>query len=125
MNGHTQGKTGEAVVQRAGDYLMKTWGEVLMHVATKLLDSAGVDRLFILKSGLAFPLQVKTSDIGVRDHLREDGRRRWYRSVAVIKVTREELGAPHAPETIHAVAERIKELILESYQKVKDQPLAK
>lgn len=121
-NGHDMGRRGELLVQRAGDYLMNTWKEVIYHIATRALDHGGIDRLFLLGGGVSFLLQVKTSLNGAADHEDHPGRE-WYRSIPVIIIKPEELNGICDPEVIASVAERIKEMILAALERVKENPL--
>ena len=122
-DGHRKGKGGENVVAKAADYLLETWEELVGHITLKMLDSAGIDRLFILKSGLAFCLQVKTSPAGVRSHLDPKKHPEWYQHISVIMISKEEIDRLYSEANIRGVAARIKAMILEAYAKIKSSPL--
>lgn len=107
--GSADGKWAEDRVRDAANILIKTWSEITQHTANRMLDNIGVDRLFFLRSGLAFPLQVKTSEIGVREHIRK------YPHLAHILIHRE--------DSAEEIAERIKAMVCERYQVVSSEPV--
>ena len=122
MDNRDSGKKAEGIVGRACDHLAETWTEVAGHITSRLLDSGGVDRLIILKSGFAFALQVKTSERGVREH-RQHPDRPWYRYIPVIIISPQEIDRLFANSNIQGVAARIKQIILEAYVSVKNSSL--
>lgn len=122
MDSKERGKRGEKILELACEYLVDTWSHAAHHVASKLLDHAGIDRLLILKSGLACAINSKTSETGVRDHYDHLGRP-WYQYIHPVLMTPEEIESVFEQENIKGVAARIKAKVLEAYKKIKESPL--
>lgn len=106
------GKEAEDKIGQALDLLKSQWGEVVEFHHSKQtgeIDSLAVDFLVFLRSKLVFPLQVKSSHRGVKDHISK------HPHIIAVQARRKDSAA--------RLAKLIKKLILRRYQKIKLYPL--
>lgn len=106
------GRKNEDRVGEALKLLQSRWNEIVCFHHSKQsgeLDTRQTDFLIFLRSKFAFPLQVKSSPRGAREHIRN------HEHIIVIVVRKR--------DTIERLAQRVKGLIIRCYKKIMANPL--